>query len=266
LKVPEASYKLASLAMAGAPVQADSPKALEYLAGTGVSGPKALVALGNLYENGVGLAPNYTQAFNWYKTAAEGDLPEAIFRVGTCYEIGLGTPADPKAALAAFEKLAGQKMAAASYKLAGLYIAGELVPVDHPKALGYMHEAADNGHSGSANEMGVIYLKGVLGQTVDMDKALEMFVKAADLGNNEAMQNIAVRYNSGLGRPADPVKALQWYLIAQMAGFQFDSIGEVVAELKKKMKPDQVKKSEEEAEKWVAGFNARKETSAPVQN
>lgn len=257
LKVAEASYKLASLAMAGTPPKADDKKAFEYLKAAGVAGAKAQEALGNFYENGVGLAPNYTQAFNWYKKAADAGLAEALFRVGSCYEIGLGTPVNGPKAIASFEAAAKDKMAAASYKLAGLYMSGALVKADPPKAMQYMHAAVRDGHSAAANELGVVYLQGLLDQTVNTDKALEMFTKSADLGNTEAMKNVAVIYKSGLGRKADSGKALQWYLIAQKAGYQAEGIQGLVDELKKTMKPGQITQAETDAEAWIAAFIAK---------
>lgn len=254
LKVTEASYKLASLSMAGVPPKADDKKALDYLKAAGVTGAKAQEALGNFYENGVGLAPNYTQAFNWYKKAADAGLAEALFRVGTCYELGLGTAADGPKAIASFETAAKKKMANASYKLAGLYMSDSVVKADPKKAMEYMHAAVRDGHAAAANELGVIYLQGLLGQAVDTDKALEMFTKSADLGNTEGMKNIAVLYKNGLGRKADPGKALQWYLIAQRAGYQAEGIQSLIDELKKSMKADQIKQSESDAEKWITAF------------
>jgi len=180
-----------------------------------------------------------------------------MFRLGTCYELGLGVPVDGRQAVVSFEKAAKKKMASASYKLAGLYMAGVLVKGDPSKAMEYMHSAANDGHAAAANEMGVIYLQGLLEQPVDTDKALEMFIKSADMGDTEAMKNIAVIYRSGLGRKADAGKALQWYIIAQKAGYQAEGTQILIDDLKKTMKADQIKNSEDEAEKWITAFTAK---------
>lgn len=259
LKVTEASYKLAALSMAGVPPKPNDKMALEHLKTAGVTGGKAQETLGTFYENGIGLAPNYTQAFNWYKKAADGGLVEAMFRLGTCYETGLGVPVDGKLALACFENAAKKNMANASYKLAGIHMAGALVKADLPKAMKYMHTAVNDGHAAAANELGVIYMQGLMGQAVDTDKALEMFTKSAYMGDTEAMKNIAVIYKSGLGRKAEPGKALQWYLIAQKAGYQAEGTQGIIDDLKKNMKADQIKNSENEAEKWITAFNSKNE-------
>lgn len=262
LKVPEAFYKLASIAMAGKAPKPDEKKALEYLKEAGVTGGKALEAIGTFYENGVGLAPNYTEALNWYKKAADTGLVEAMFRVGNCYETGIGTPVNPKEAIASYQKAADHKSAAAAYKLASLYMSGSLIPTDQNKAIEYMLLAVDNGHSDAANELGVIYLQGLLGQAVDNEKASQMFLKSAEMGNAEAMKNMAVMYRSGIGRKPDPSRALRWYLIARQAGFQPENIGQIISELKRELTPEQINQATTESEQWFQARQAAAEQPA----
>ncbi len=258
LKVAEAPYKLASLAMASTPAKPDEKKALDHLKAGGVTGAKALETIGTFFENGVGVTPNYTTAFNWYKKAAEEGLPEALFRLGTCYETGFGTKTNPQEAIAAFEKASDLKMGAASYKLAAIYLGGVLTPPDSQKAVTYLEAALANGHSVAANELGVIYLQGMLGQPLDTDKAMEMFIKSAELGNAEAMKNIAVMHKNGLGRKQDPAEALKWYLIAQKSGYQAEGLETLIEEIKQPLKPEEIQAGEEAADKWVSEAVARR--------
>lgn len=259
LKVPEAYYKLASIAMAGNTSKPDDKKALNYLKDGGITGGKGLEAIGTFYENGVGLAPNYTEALKWYKKAADAGLVEAMYRIGSCYEIGIGTPVNPKEAIAFYQKAANNKSGSAAYKLASIYMSGSLVPIDQAKAVEYMHTAVANGHSDAANELGVIYLQGLLGQPADTAKASQMFLQSAEMGNAEAMKNLAVMYRNGIGRDPDPARALRWYLLAQKAGFQPDNIGQIISELRRELKPEEVSKAAEEAEQWL---KARQEAAA----
>lgn len=270
LKVPEAHYKLASIAMAGPAPKADDKKALEHLKNAGVTDGKALEAIGNLYENGIGLALNYTEALKWYKKAADSGLVDAMYRIGNCYETGIGTSVNPKEALATYQKAVENKSGAAAYKLAVMYMAGSLVPADQAAALKYMHVAVEYGYSDAANELGVIYLQGLLGLEVNSEQALQMFHKSAELGNAEAMKNMAVVYRNGNGGSlaSDPAKALTWYLIAQQSGYQPENIKQIIAELTQELKPKQLSASAAEAEQW---FKARQEaalkaTSGPANN
>jgi len=262
LKVAEAPYKLASLAMTSTPAKPDEKKALEYLKAGGITGAQAMETIGTFYENGVGVAPNYSTAFNWYKKAAEAGRAEALFRLGICYETGFGAAVDPQAALAAFQKASDLKMGAASYKLAAIYLGGVLIPPDSKKAVAYLQTALANGHAVAANELGVIYLQGRLDQPLDTDKALEMFLKSAELGNAEAMKNIAVMYKNGLGRKQDPAQALRWYLIAAKAGYKAEGLEGLIGEMKTALTPEQVKAQEEAADKWLAAAAAKRNQAA----
>jgi len=47
---------------------------------------------------GYGVHMNYTQAFGYYKAAADQGLPAAEYTVGRFYNEGLGIPRDPAAA------------------------------------------------------------------------------------------------------------------------------------------------------------------------
>lgn len=251
LKVPEAYYKLASMAMAGSAPKPDDKKALNYLKDGGITGGKGMEAIGTFYENGVGLVPNYTEALKWYKKASDAGLVEAMYRLGSCYEIGIGTPVNPKEAIAFYQKASDNKSAAAAYKLASLYMSGSLIPVNQAKAIEYMQVAVVNGHSDAANELGVIYLQGLVGQQADAAKASQMFLQSAEMGNAEAMKNMAVMYRSGIGRSPDPARALRWYLAAQNSGFQPENIGQIISELKRELNPEQISKAAEEAEQWL---------------
>lgn len=60
---------------------------------------EAQVNVGEIFEKGLGEAPNYQAALVWYRRAAEQGNGRAEFNLGTLYEQGLGVPADPLAAL-----------------------------------------------------------------------------------------------------------------------------------------------------------------------
>jgi TPR repeat protein len=62
---------------------------------------KAMLNLGLLYEQGLGVARNFTKALEWYQKAANAGEGEAYMRVGVCYEIGVepGSPAHHRGGL-----------------------------------------------------------------------------------------------------------------------------------------------------------------------
>jgi TPR repeat protein len=61
--------------------------------------PDAQNKVGEIYERGLGTAPDYAQAAVWYRRAAEQGYERAQINLGFLLERGLGVQRDPKAAL-----------------------------------------------------------------------------------------------------------------------------------------------------------------------
>jgi TPR repeat protein len=219
--------------------------------------PQAMLTVGALYEQGIGVPRNFTRALEWYEKAAFAGDKEGYFRMGNCHEIGMGTVADMAKAIAAFETAAGMGSASARHKMASLYLAGRGVPRDEAKGFTLLVSAAEAGNGAAANELAVVHLKGLLGQKEDPAKAREWFMKSADSGNLEGIKNLAVMLKDGIGQKPDPAGALRWYLIARKGGLQAKDLDSVISELKKPLSAAQVKKAEEDADKWMAAYAER---------
>jgi len=69
----------------------------------------AQVNVGEIFERGLGGAPNYDAAIIWYTKAAEQGNARAQFDLGTLYEQGLGVERDPVVALNWYRKAWGIK-------------------------------------------------------------------------------------------------------------------------------------------------------------
>ncbi len=63
--------------------------------------------VGEIYEKGLGIAPDYDLAVVWYRKAAEQGNSSAMVNLGYLYEKGLGVPKDSVAALNWYRKAAG---------------------------------------------------------------------------------------------------------------------------------------------------------------
>ncbi len=61
--------------------------------------PEAQTNVADIYERGLGVAPNYELAAMWYQKAADENYTRAIFDLGSLYEQGLGVPQDKLKAL-----------------------------------------------------------------------------------------------------------------------------------------------------------------------
>jgi hypothetical protein len=69
--------------------------------------PAAQTYVGEIYEKGLGVAPDYEAAARWYRRAADANYPRAAINLGSLYERGLGVPRDPAEALKWYRKGAG---------------------------------------------------------------------------------------------------------------------------------------------------------------
>ncbi|HKZ08924.1 MAG TPA: caspase family protein, partial [Methylomirabilota bacterium] len=69
--------------------------------------PKAQTVVGEIYEKGLGVAPDYQAARAWYLRAAEKGYAPAAMNLGALYEQGLGVPKDQRQALIWYRRAAG---------------------------------------------------------------------------------------------------------------------------------------------------------------
>ncbi len=69
--------------------------------------PKAQTYVGEIFEKGLGLAPDYEAAATWYRRAAEQGHAPAQINLGQLYELGRGVPRDPAQALAWYRRASG---------------------------------------------------------------------------------------------------------------------------------------------------------------
>lgn len=68
---------------------------------------EAQTNVGEIYERGFGVEPNYEAAALWYQKAADQDYSRALFNLGTLYEQGLGVAQDRLTALNLYRRAWG---------------------------------------------------------------------------------------------------------------------------------------------------------------
>jgi len=69
---------------------------------------EARVIVGEIYERGMGVAPDFSQAAHWYRLAADAGSRRAQVNLGHLYETGQGVARDPQAALDWYRRAAGR--------------------------------------------------------------------------------------------------------------------------------------------------------------
>jgi TPR repeat protein len=227
----------------------DYNRALEFHPGNAA----ALVAVGQMHIEGVGVEPNATVGVALLEQAAEIDHPPAKLRLGIAYLRGLGVPRDveagrhwlgeaAEAGIAPAMLFLGQSFrepladtpepdVARSWYLkaheAGVPDAlahlgfmaesGEGMAADAEAANAYFHEAAEAGSALAQAKLGHVYLTGD-GVLTDAKKALELFQGAADQGHPTGYMGLAFFYDSGTLVERDEEQAAAWYQRAAEAG------------------------------------------------
>lgn len=219
----------------------------------------AMLTVGTMYERGMGTPRNFVKAFEFYRKAAEAGLAEGHYNVGVCYEIGMGNGGDIDLAFQSFEEAAKLGLTQALYKLAEFYIAGAGVQKNEAWGVELLGRAAAKGHMVACNDLGAIYYEGRLGQTKDVSRAYEWFVRSADLGYGEAMKNLGVMYRDGIGVPADAKQALKWFALARLAGMQIPAIEAAMTAIRENLTEGQIKEVEAEAQVWIDAFQKRQQ-------
>jgi hypothetical protein len=69
--------------------------------------PAAQTYVGEIFEKGLGVPPDYGAAAQWYRRAAEKGYSRAAINLGNLLEKGLGVPKDPTQALTWYRRAAG---------------------------------------------------------------------------------------------------------------------------------------------------------------
>jgi TPR repeat protein len=216
--------------------------------------PRAYNYIGDMYQNGQGVAQDYHQAFTWYVKAAE--LGDALGQshLGHFYLMGLGTTRDFAEAFAWYSKAANQGDAYSEASLAGLYAKGIGVTRDYElarqwylkaaeqndsrsqallahfyqdsesplrddqQAAYWYRRAADGGYQPAEVELGLLYANG-RGVPLDREGAVEWFRKAAAQDNAWAQYHLGDAYEKGLGVAQDVQQAIAWYSKAANRGY-----------------------------------------------
>ena len=179
------------------------------------------VAFYLLYENdGDKIEPEITErCMRYLEAAVEAGNPDAMLDLGGMYIDGLGIPKDREKGLEYYLMALETGFPYAFGRTANFYLydednegLGYLPQTDdeerREKAFDYFLAGAEAGHGGCLNDVGVMWMCGEIGER-DPEKAFEYFMKAftaeyADYSDRaEAAYNIAQCYHYGEGTEAN---------------------------------------------------------------
>ena len=186
---------------------------------------------------------DYTQAFQYFRTAAELGLTTAQCRLALCYFEGEGVEQDLDMAILWIERASEQGLESAAELLKLLKAAKEhpfdlgvacFEKNDYKKAVLYFRIAAQQGDANAQFNLALCYSQGQ-GVEQDQSEAARWYRKAAEQGDAKAQYNLARCYEHGKGVEQDQAEAIRWYRAAaeqgdakaqfSLAGFYFEGNG-----------------------------------------
>lgn len=209
--------------------------------------------LAQIYDHGIGTAPDRKLARKWYARAAdlgfvpaldilalEGMAPgagprereravdqlkeaatagyaPAQYHLARAYYIGDGVPRDVHLAGAWFDAAAHAGLPAAQFAAGRMVDLGEGVPADPRKALVYYKDAALKGDRDAEFALGTYFYGGEV-VSKDTATARKWFAAAARQGQPDAMFNLGVMTARGEGGAKDPAVAYVWLALAAKSG------------------------------------------------
>ena len=192
--------------------------------------PSAQVLLGEMYHYGHGVAQDYQEAVKWYRKAAEQGDDYGLNNLGFMYENGYGVTQNYQEALKLYRESVEKGNALGQCHLGYMYENGYGVTKNRNEAYKWFRLAADQGNANAQEWVGYYYENGYgpVGQDYwqaiewykkavvqnesskfvndhlgwcyfslkNYDDAISWFKKAADLGDDDAMNEIGVCYCS----------------------------------------------------------------------
>lgn len=108
----------------------------------------------------------------------------------------------------------------AQYNLAMMYSNGESVYVDYQQALYWFNKSAEKDFPPAQYRLGEMYYFEKGGLPRDLEKAVALFRKAADLNDPDAQMNLAMLSGTGEGLPLDTDESLSWIDRAHQGGHE----------------------------------------------
>ena len=170
----------------------------------------AMWMIGGEYADGNRIPQDFTEAFRWYRMAAENGDANGQGDTGICYYTGKGVHKDKAEARRWFAMAAAQGHVVAQCFLGLMYSLGEDVSKDPFEAARWFQKAAEQGLAAAQFYLALAFERGE-GVPRNLQQALYWYQQAAEQGYADALNNLALMYENGIGIDKNKQKALQLY-------------------------------------------------------
>lgn len=209
----------------------------------------AMRMLGKYHLTGdYGIQKSNKKAFYYLSEAAKGDNMNALFEVSDLYYFGVGTRKSIKKAIECCKAAADKGHPEAQYSM-WLHFCDDEAKISYEEAYGYLMSAARTGLKEANNYLGKIFYadecfdeafhyfefaadKGCIdamfrlgecyfygeGTEKNLEKAFELYIKAAEYHHDAATYCVALCYDYGYGTQKNKKLAFEWYKKAARLG------------------------------------------------
>ncbi|WP_395750081.1 hypothetical protein [Prosthecobacter sp.] len=238
---PEADLRLADCHRDGIGVPCDYEYALSIY-DDWQSEAAAQYRISLMYQHGCGLPKDDAEALKWLHIAVVDSHPPALYQMGLRYAKGEGVPKDEIKAAEAYEQAAKLGYAPAQAALGRCYQNARGVPFTSGLAIHYFQQAAVQGFPHAQDYLGTAYARGDC-IWKDPKQAAGWYAKAAAQGHGPAQMHLGkFLLEDHPGLPADPVRALAWFIRAESQ--DEEGAAEMVRQTREELSPYEIAEAE----------------------
>lgn len=180
----------------------------------------AYVNLAGCYRDGDGVTKDEGKAVDWYRKAAEANEPRGIELMAELYLTGeCGVSKDPATAAKWYKKGMSLGSYECVYQWGVCCATGRGVDRDFRQAAEAFRAAAEAGHPAAALDLGHCLMNGLgIPGGKKQTMAVKAYMQAAEAGIPEAMFHLGHAYANGLGVRRQGNAAAKWLTAASHAG------------------------------------------------
>ena len=217
--------------------------------------PDAAFLLGYIHQYAVGVAKDIPTGVSWLTKAADGGHISAMVTLAAVYKVGDGVMKDKIKARNLYAKAAEKGNNNARTALASMYMDGDGVHKDGKLALAWFKRAVKDNHAPAMLGLGQLYAKSDLNMQHG-PKAIYWTHKAVAHGYAPAIYALGLLYRDGVGAVSpDAYNAYLWLkltfeLSGKVSGKQ-EEIPYWLENAQRALKPEQLKKADEELAVWL---------------